>query len=149
MNRTRNRPGWSPTGSCHILQKGYHTTPILKESKLVPICVQTIYTHKLKESVKFYTEGLGYEIEEAFGESIVQLKTNGIPLIIEQIAEEEPERASFAFRSQSLEPDIERLRQSGARILQSVPQRCPVGRYVTFMGPDNVKHELIEFTDKG
>ena len=113
------------------------------------VCVQTIYTLDLEKSVGFYVQGLGYEIAERYGNCIVQLKTDGIPLIVEQVAEGEQERVVLAFQSFALEDDIETLRKSGAHILHAEPQPCPVGRYVSFQGPDHVVHDLLEFSKNG
>jgi len=113
------------------------------------VCVQTIYVTDLKRAVNFYEAGLGYEIEAEYGDYIVQLKTEGITLILQEVQGDdsipsEP-KTVLAFQTDDILGSITTLKASGARILHNEPQPCPVGRYVTFEDPTGIMHELLEF----
>lgn len=52
---------------------------------MLPICVQTIFVSDLDRAIRFYRDGLGYEVKARYGPCIAQLKTESTTLILEQI----------------------------------------------------------------
>ena len=116
-----------------------------------PVCVQTIYVTDIKRAVNFYGAGLGYEVEAEYGDCIVQLRTEGTALILQEIQGDSPipseSKTVLAFQTDDILATISTLKAAGAHILHDEPQPCPVGRYVTFEDPSGIMHELLEFTN--
>ncbi|PLR76894.1 hypothetical protein CU633_13390 [Bacillus sp. V3-13] len=48
------------------------------------IGVLTIRVNNLKEAITFYTEALGFEVARHYGEKLVSLKHDGLPLVLEE-----------------------------------------------------------------
>ncbi|WP_062260942.1 VOC family protein [Endozoicomonas arenosclerae] len=112
-----------------------------------PICVQTLYVEDIEQSIAFYNQALGYEVEEKFGESIVQLKSDGVALILQKVDKNYTPSVKLAFQSTDIELDIKQLKLSGATLLDDQPKPCPVGVYITFEDINGIGHELLQFSE--
>ena len=112
------------------------------------ICVQTIYVKNLEKSLNFYQQSLGQKILERYGDCIVQLQSEGVALVIQQIEPDsiptEPQ-VKLAFQSEDIDADMAQLKASGATLLHDAPQSCPVGLYVAFEDIDGIGYELLQF----
>lgn len=113
-----------------------------------PICVQTIYVSDLDKALTFYNQALGYNVQERYGNCIVQLKSEGAVLILQKVDGDDEPSVKLAFQSEDIEADIAMLKSSGAKILHDEPQQCPVGIYIAFEDIDGIGHELIEFIEE-
>jgi len=120
-----------------------------KENHMHPVCVQTLYVPNLHAAEEFYTNALGYEVEERYGDSIVQLKTEGVVLIIQELETNQavpPAPATvLAFRSDDIRESMRKVVAAGGRLLHDEPQSCPVGVYVSFKDRAGIIHEILQF----
>ncbi|GEL77562.1 VOC family protein [Tenuibacillus multivorans] len=113
------------------------------------VCVMTIRVKNLKESVHFYTEVLGFELSQQYGESIVSLKHPNIPLILEEHKDLDVQSQNnivLAIKSENLVEDIEQLKTNGVHFAFQNPEPCPPGLYNVFKDPSGNQIELIEFS---
>lgn len=114
---------------------------------MLPVCVQTIYVSDLGEAVRFYAEGLGYEVKATYGPCIAQLRTGATTLILEQMEGSHPEMPAtvLSFQADDIHAAMRRVVEAGGDLVHTEPQRCPVGVYVNFRDPAGVLHGLLQF----
>jgi predicted enzyme related to lactoylglutathione lyase len=115
---------------------------------MLPICVQTIYVDDLAGAIRFYSAALGYEVKATYGPCIAQLKTGATTLILEErMGDTAPAMPCtvLAFESRDIQADMRRVAEAGGQLLDTAPQRCPVGVYAMFKDPDGAQHSLLQF----
>ncbi|WP_194840849.1 VOC family protein [Filobacillus milosensis] len=112
------------------------------------VCVMTIRVPNTEHAVKFYTEILGFEVDQYYGDTIVSLKHDQIPLILEEHSEviNGQNNVVLAIQSEDLEQDIEALTQAGVKFIINKPEACPPGRYAVIEDPFGNQIELLEFS---
>lgn len=115
---------------------------------MLPVCVQTVYVPDLDEAVRFYSEGLGYEVKATYGPCIVQLKTGATTLILEKIeAGSQPAAPAtvLCFQTEDIRADMRKIVGAGGELLDTEPRRCPVGVVAMFKDKAGVMHHLLQF----
>lgn len=114
---------------------------------MLAVCVQTIYVSDLAEAIRFYAQGLGYEVKARYGACIAQLKTGSTTLILEQIEGPSPAAPAtvLSFQTDDIHAAMRRVVDAGGELVHAEPQRCPVGVYVNFRDPAGVLHGLLQF----
>ncbi len=115
---------------------------------MLPVCVQTIYVHDLEQAVRFYSEGLGYEVKATYGSCITQLKTGATTLILEQIepgSQPTSPMTVLAFQTADIQASARTIAEAGGEIVDAEPRRCPVGLVVSFKDRAGVLHNLLQF----
>lgn len=114
---------------------------------MLPICVQTIFVSDLDQAIRFYGDGLGYEVKATYGPCIVQLKTGLTTLIFEQIEGQHPEVPTtvLSFQTTDIHAAMRSVVDAGGELVDTKPQRCPVGFVVKFRDPFGVLHDLLQF----
>ena len=92
------------------------------ETYMLPICVQTIFVSDLERAIRFYSDGLGYEVKARYGPCIAQLKTGSTTLILEQIEGLHPEAPTTVLSFQT----TDRASKMSGRCCGEVPRplRC-------------------------
>ncbi|PLR87089.1 VOC family protein [Bacillus sp. V33-4] len=112
------------------------------------IGVLTIRVHNLKEAITFYTEALGFEVATHYGEKLVSLKHEGLPLVLEEtegIQANSQNNVLPGLIAKNLDEEIEVLKSKGVKILFEEPKPCPPGRYTIIEDPSGNQIELVEF----
>jgi predicted enzyme related to lactoylglutathione lyase len=114
---------------------------------MLPICVQTIFVSDLNRAIRFYGDGLGYEVKATYGQCIAQLKTGSTTLILEQIEGLHPEVPTtvLSFQTTDIRASMRSVVDAGGELVDLEPQRCPVGFVVKFRDPSGVLHDLLQF----
>jgi predicted enzyme related to lactoylglutathione lyase len=115
---------------------------------MLPVCVQTIFVSDLDEAVRFYTDGLGYEVKATYGPCITQLETGATTLILQKIeAGSQPTVPStvLSFQTEDIRASMRRIVEAGGALVHTEPQRCPVGVFVLFKDRAAVLHGLLQF----
>ena len=114
---------------------------------MLPICVQTIFVSDLERAIRFYSDGLGYEVKARYGPCIAQLKTGSTTLILEQIEGLHPEVPTtvLSFQTTDIRAAMRSVVEAGGELVDTEPQRCPVGVVVKFRDPSGVLHDLLQF----
>ena len=118
---------------------------------MLPVCVQAVHVPDLAEAVRFYTEGLGYEVKATYGPCITQLSTGSTTLILQQIeAGSQPQSPMtvLCFETKDIRASMRKVVEAGGTLLQPEPQRCPVGVAVPFKDRAGVLYELLQFDPK-
>jgi len=113
------------------------------------ICVMGVYVDDIKKAEEFYCNQLGYEIEERYGATIIELKTDGVPIVLDEIQGAYPEKpcTAMGIRTENLEAEIERLKSNGVDLIFDTPQPFPVGRFTAFRDHLGNLIELLEFNE--
>jgi len=118
---------------------------------MLPVCVQTVFVPDLAEAVRFYTDGLGYEVKANYGPCITQLRTGATTLILQQIqagAQPQAPMTVLCFETKDIRASMRKVAEAGGTLLQAEPQRCPVGVVVPFKDKAGVLYELLQFDAK-
>ncbi|MDP2820396.1 MAG: VOC family protein [Polaromonas sp.] len=115
---------------------------------MLPVCVQTISVSDFEEAVRFYTQGLGYEVKATYGPCIVQLNTGSTTLILQQI-ETGSQPASpatvLSFQTEDIQAFMRKIVKAGGELVHAEPQRCPVDVFVMFRDRAGVLYNLLQF----
>lgn len=115
---------------------------------MLPVCVQTIFVRDLQAATAFYTGALGYEVKATHGPCIVQLRTGATTLILEELQEGAAipgPGTVLCFQTEDMAASMRSVRESGGELLHDVPQRCPVGVFVSFRDPAGAVQQLLQF----
>lgn len=113
------------------------------------ICVLSIYVDDLDTAKAFYTNVLGFEIEQEHGDCIVRLKTSGLTVLLEQIVDNYPERPCIipGIGVDNLQDEISLLQDSGVELIFNEPQEFPAGKFVAFRDIAGNVIEMLEFRE--
>ncbi|WP_176167342.1 VOC family protein [Mesobacillus jeotgali] len=112
------------------------------------VCVLTIKVDE--EALEFYTEVLDFEVSKHYGENIVSLVHNEVPIVLEKCDQEgtiTAQKVLLGILSEDIEADVLRLRQKGAKVLFNESRPCPPGKYNVIEDPFGNQLELIEFSN--
>lgn len=113
------------------------------------VCVLTVQVRNLEEAIEFYTEVLGFEVNKQYGDTIVSLKHNHIPVILEQsdyLKKNQENYVLLGIQSNNLDEDIDYLKEKGVDVLFD-PRPCPPGRFTVVKDPSGNQIELLEFSN--
>lgn len=114
------------------------------------VCVLTIKVDDMKAALEFYTKVLDFEVSKHYGENIVSLVHNEIPIVLEKSDEEGTsgsQKVLLGILTENIDEDVDRLRQKGAKVLFDESRPCPPGRYNIIEDPFGNKLELVEFSN--
>ncbi|HWO74968.1 MAG TPA: VOC family protein [Bacillus sp. (in: firmicutes)] len=113
------------------------------------ICVLTIRVKDIEESLKFYTEVLGFRVGKHYGDSIVSLQHKTFPIILEKAPDVyHPPKGNVlpALVSEKLDEEVKYLREKGVKVLFNEPKPCPPGRFIVIEDPTGNEIEILEFS---
>ncbi|WP_249745262.1 VOC family protein [Mesobacillus boroniphilus] len=114
------------------------------------VCVLTIKVDDMQKALEFYTKVLDFEVSKHYGENIVSLVHNEIPIVLEKSDDRSNavgQNVLLGILSENLDEDVTRLRDRGAKILFDESKPCPPGRYNMIADPFGNKLELVEFSN--
>ncbi|MCM3575727.1 VOC family protein [Mesobacillus subterraneus] len=114
------------------------------------VCVLTIKVEDMEKALQFYTKVLDFEVSKHYGENIVSLVHNEIPIVLEKCDEATSaggQKVLLGILSDNLDEDVNRLREKGAKILFDESMPCPPGRYNMIEDPFGNQLELVEFSN--
>lgn len=115
---------------------------------MLPVCVQTVFVPDLQEAVRFYTSGLGYQVKATYGDCIVQFRTGGTTLILQQIEAGSGAGSPatvLSFQTDDIHAAMRRIVEAGGELVHTSPQRCPVGEFAMFRDRAGVLYDLLQF----
>lgn len=114
------------------------------------VCVIGIKVNDLKKGVAFYTEVLNFKIAEYYGDSIIQLEHNGVPIILEKDDSNNTQGSSkvvLGINSTDIHADFKQLKETGVNMLFSEPQPCPPGYFFVIEDFEGNQIEIVQFVD--
>jgi predicted enzyme related to lactoylglutathione lyase len=114
------------------------------------VCVITIKVENMQDAVRFYTEMLDFKVSKHYGENIVSLVHEGVPIVLEKEdsnRNEAPSSVLLGILSRDIEKDFASLKEKGAAILFDEPQPCPPGRFFVLVDPSGNQIEIVEFSN--
>ncbi len=113
------------------------------------VCVLTAKVDDIKKAVEFYTNVLSFKVSKYYGEKLVSLIHNEIPIVLEETEPFDTETRQsvlFGILSENLDKDVEALKAKGVSLLFDEPQPCPPGRFTIIKDPAGNQIELVEFS---
>ena len=112
------------------------------------ICVLSVYVENLSEARQFYIDTLGFEVTAEYGDCLLQLKSEGLTLVLEQVEGDYPGRPCVipAVEVDNLEEEIARLKQAGVTFIQDQPQDFPAGQFIACRDGSGNIFELLQFS---
>ncbi|MBS4195289.1 VOC family protein [Lederbergia citri] len=114
------------------------------------VCVLTVRVKDLKESIDFYCNVLGFKLSKYYGNKIVSLEHNEIPIVLEEDDNTfvHPKQNVFlGILSEDLAKDIAHFKSKSVKILFDEPKPCPPGRYTIIEDPTGNQIEIVEFSN--
>jgi lactoylglutathione lyase len=112
--------------------------------------VLTIKVDNLDAAIEFYTKVLDFEVSKRYGEKIVSLVHNHVPIVLEESdipSTNQGQSVLLGILSENLDDDLSRLKSKGAKILFDEPKPCPPGRFTIIEDPSGNQIELVEFSN--
>lgn len=114
------------------------------------VCVLTIKVTNMEEAVDFYTKVLDFNVSKRYGENIISLEHNGLPLILEKAEITDVPTSNtvlLALKSSNIQEDYKRLQDKGVKILFDEPKPCPPGFFFVIEDSSGNQLEIVEFVD--
>ncbi|MBT2692098.1 VOC family protein [Bacillus sp. ISL-55] len=114
------------------------------------VCVITIKVGDMEKTLEFYSKVLDFEVLRQYGENIVSLVHNEIPIVLEKSDEDSTsigQKVLLGILSENIDEDVDILRGKGVKILFDESRPCPPGRYNVIEDPFGNKLELVEFSN--
>ncbi|MFE8700024.1 VOC family protein [Cytobacillus sp. FJAT-54145] len=113
------------------------------------VCVLTIKVRDLKESLEFYTNVLDFKVSKQYGEKIVSLVHNEVPIVLEEVETVGVGRNQvlLGILSEDIEKDFRQLKDKGVKVIFDEPMPCPPGRYFIIEDPNGNQLEIVEFSN--
>ncbi|WP_407270337.1 VOC family protein [Radiobacillus sp. PE A8.2] len=115
------------------------------------VCVLTVKVNDLKNAIKFYTEVLDFKVSEHYGDKIISLMHDGIPIVLEETEKNAlsptNQHVLLGLYSEDIDRDFTLLQSRGAKLVFDEPQPCPPGRYFVIEDPSGNQIEIVEFSN--
>jgi lactoylglutathione lyase len=114
------------------------------------VCVITVKVKNMEEAIDFYTNVLGFKVSKQYGEKIVSLVHDHIPIVLEETEHVESgsqQNVLFGLQSDDLDKDMEYLHSKEVTFLFDEPKPCPPGRYTVIVDTSGNQIELLEFSN--
>jgi lactoylglutathione lyase len=114
------------------------------------VCVLTIKVGDMEKALEFYTKSLDFEVSKHYGDNIVSLVHNEVPIVLEKSDEESTsvgQKVLLGILSENIDEDVDHLRQKGAKVLFDESRPCPPGRFNIIEDPFGNQLELVEFSN--
>ena len=91
------------------------------------VCVLTAKVDDIKKAVEFYTNVLSFKVSKYYGEKLVSLIHNEIPIVLEETEPFDTETRQsvlFGILSENLDKDVEALKAKGVELLHKRRNLC-------------------------
>ncbi|WP_042142310.1 VOC family protein [Paucisalibacillus sp. EB02] len=114
------------------------------------VCVLTIKVQDIEKGVQFYTEKLDFKVSKKYGENIISLEHNGLPLILEKAESNNVPASSnvlLAIQSSNIQEDFKKLRDKGVKVISKEPMPCPPGYFFVIEDNSGNQLEIVEFVN--
>jgi lactoylglutathione lyase len=109
----------------------------------------SVYVSDLAAATRFYTEVLGFEVKQSFGDYATKLTSDGPSLLLcaggGKTPGNYPSGVVLGHSTKDLDKKMNELRQKGVKLLHDQPEPFPAGRYAAFTDPFGTVHELLEY----
>ncbi|KAA0941074.1 VOC family protein [Sporosarcina sp. ANT_H38] len=115
------------------------------------VCVISVYVPNLNKAIDFYTNTLGFELDEQYGPNIASLVHGEIPIILE-----ENDNANYnqdnkitgvvlGLRTEDIYETVKFLKEKEVNFIVDEPTNCPPGKYISFKDPFGNVLEYLQF----
>jgi catechol 2,3-dioxygenase-like lactoylglutathione lyase family enzyme len=115
------------------------------------VCVLTVRVDDLKAATDFYTNVLDFKVSKHYGDKIVSLVHNEVPIVLEETNGDDnsgtKQGVLLGILSEDLNSDFIQLKSRGAKILFDEPKPCPPGRFIIIEDPSGNQIEIVEFSN--
>ncbi len=112
------------------------------------VCVVTMKVDNIQAAVEFYTNILDFKVSKYYGQKIVSLQHEAVPIVLEETDNQMDgtrQGVLLGLLSDDIERDFSDLKAKGVKILFDEPKPCPPGRYFVIEDPAGNEIEIVQF----
>ncbi|MBM6618961.1 VOC family protein [Bacillus suaedaesalsae] len=112
------------------------------------VCVLTVKVVNLQEAVEFYTTVLDFKVSKYYGEKIVSLVHEEVPIVLEEVeTTNSGNNVLIGILSNDIQLDFNAMKSKGVKVLFDEPKPCPPGSYYIIEDPSGNQIEIVEFSN--
>lgn len=115
------------------------------------VCVLTIKVNNIDKAEDFYTSILDFQVSKRYGETIVSLVHQSIPIILEETdgsITESNTGVILGLQSSNIQEDFKAKKAKGVKLLFDEPKPFPAGLYFAIEDPFGNQVEVLEFSNE-
>ncbi|MGG0655807.1 VOC family protein [Rummeliibacillus pycnus] len=115
------------------------------------MCMISIRVNDIEKAKRFYCEDLGFQFEKAYGDQLVELNIDGLPIIVEEVSKlnnldyYDHSQIILGLKAKDLLTKMNKLKDKGIELLFEEPQKCPPGIFNVIKDPFGNYIEILEF----
>ena len=115
------------------------------------MCMISIKVTDIEKAKLFYCENLGFQFEKAYGNQLVELNIDGLPIIIEKVSNLntvdyfDQSQIILGLKTKNLLSEMNELKDNSIELLFEEPQKCPPGIFNVIKDPFGNYIEILEF----
>ncbi|QOR67897.1 VOC family protein [Cytobacillus suaedae] len=102
------------------------------------VCVVTVKVDNIQAAIEFYTNVLDFKVSKYYGEKIVSLQHEAVPIVLEESEiqkEDKGQGVLLGLLSDDIDKDFSDLKAKGVKVLFNEPKPCPPGRFFVIEDP--------------
>ncbi|WP_391122302.1 VOC family protein [Psychrobacillus sp. L3] len=113
------------------------------------VCVISIYVPNLNKAIDFYTNTLGFELDEMYGPKIASLVHGELPIILEEndnaTYKQDVSGVVLGLGTEDIYEKVKFLKEKEVNFIIDEPTNCPPGKYISFRDPFGNVLEYLQF----
>lgn len=115
------------------------------------VCVITVYVPNLNKAIDFYTNTLGFDLDERYGPNIASLVHGEVPIILEENDNTNYNQDNkitgvvLGLRTEDIYKTVKFLKEKEVNFIVEEPTNCPPGKYISFKDPFGNILEYLQF----
>jgi lactoylglutathione lyase len=113
---------------------------------MAQVCVISVYVTDMEKAIDFYGKVLGFEVNKRYGDKIVSLVHEGVPIVLEE--HDQTTGGSgivLGLQTDDVYQTANELKDQGVELLMPEPADCPPGKYISFKDPFGNILEYLQF----
>lgn len=115
------------------------------------VCVITVYVPNINKAIDFYTNTLGFDLDERYGPNIASLVHGEVPIILEENDNTNYNQDNkitgvvLGLRTEDIYKTVKFLKEKEVNFIVEEPTNCPPGKYISFKDPFGNILEYLQF----
>ncbi|WP_102691886.1 VOC family protein [Rummeliibacillus pycnus] len=115
------------------------------------MCMISIKVTDIEKAKQFYCKKLGFQFKKAYGNQLVELNIDDLPIIIEEVSDlnrlnySDHSQIILGLKTKNLLTEMKELKDNEIELLFEEPQKCPPGIFNVIKDPFGNFIEILEF----